>query len=60
MAEQKNGAVVKLFWARDGKEYVETINGVSPGALHRLQKSQGMVTEKGILVYVRVEIPEVS
>ena len=59
MTEQKHGAVVKLFWARDGREYVETHHGVSPGELHWLQKSQGMVTEKGILVYVRVEIPEV-
>ena len=54
---EKHGAVVKMFWLRDGREYVETLRAVTPGELYWLRESQGQADDKGVLVYVRVEVP---
>lgn len=56
---KKNGAAVKLIWNKDGKELVETREGLTPDDVVKLQKLEGKVCrpQDMVLVYVRIEHP---
>jgi len=55
----KHGLTVKLIWAQDGREQIETREGVNPIDLYLLQESEGLTIDGKVLIHVRVETPEV-